>query len=262
MYSEGIKLRRSSHNWLTFHLVMRAYHYTPQHGTAYFLNHFDKEHVLHAPWSCSTLALPSNGHLLIRKRWAHGLYEIKQNNVSFKRFAHMCPHVKNNGMNRKLMLEFHRLKDLLRTLSQQDKALGLQGKKHQCPDCPTEVTMEIRPTSLFQGQSTEKQTKFPWLMSVSCYKDLGDIKRPDAPEWRIHTDSRLRKNMKVPISTATWSKYRKAQIYDTSPPSITRPVLLSHQFEKLLSDPPLPAHSVSKFDLPLLIMTSRSLTNF
>jgi hypothetical protein len=253
MYRETIRLRRSPHNWLTFYLVMRAYRYTPEHGTAYFLNHFDKEHLPHTPWSCSTLALPSNDHLLIRERWVHGLYEIKQNNISFKRFAHMCPHVKNNGMNKKLVLEFHRLKDLLRTLSQQDKSLGLQGKKHQCPDCPTEVTMEIRPTSLFQGQTTEKQTKFPWLMIVSCYKDLGDIKRPDAPEWRIHTDSSPCKYTKLPVSTAAWSKYRKMRGCDTSPPDITRPVLLSYRFEKLLSDPPSPLRSVGMSSLPLFV---------
>ncbi|KAF2798145.1 hypothetical protein K505DRAFT_371943 [Melanomma pulvis-pyrius CBS 109.77] len=186
-FRQELFLRHKRCSWLTFHMVMRAYRYTPQYGNPYILNHFEKEISYIRPWSCHTLALPSNGHLLLRERWSHGLHGVKKNKLQFLLFRRACPHTHITGLERDMQIDMEKLIDQVRMHPQKYVATGLKSEPYQCRECPTEVTIDIKPTSLFQGPTTKTQRGFPFVLSITRYMDVGECKSPHEREWETQT---------------------------------------------------------------------------
>ncbi|KAF2684437.1 hypothetical protein K458DRAFT_418005 [Lentithecium fluviatile CBS 122367] len=164
---------------------MRAYRYTGDYGNPFNLNLFKPEE---RGWSHETAVVPVDGHLLIRYRYSRG-FETPTDMLDFRdHINELCPHVRRMGLDaEKFDQELQSAAEYITNLPLSDLVAGYTHDLHRCPNCPTEVMIQVHAASLYPGRTSKAARALPYIISVTRYIDVGECRAPNEVEWRAVT---------------------------------------------------------------------------
>ena len=171
--------------WLAVHETMRSHRHFPHHGSKKL--HFTSETPTGWRWWNDSSTTFVHDRLLLRDRW-YQLVTLQEDSQQLwhDKIDLFCPHAGEifNGLH--IKEAFHGAINHVR--KPENIHRGFTYKRHRCPLCPTDITIDIEPYSHFDGQfNWTKALPCPpvreYVLSFSRYVDFGACIAPDEEEW-------------------------------------------------------------------------------
>jgi len=220
LMSEFMSHRRPF-SWLAVYETMRSHRHSPDLGSKKL--HFTCEAPTEFRWWHDSLTIFVHGRLLLRDRWYQpvNLQENLTQQLGYDDTRLFCPHSGElfNGLH--MREAFHGAVNHVR--KPENIHCGFTYKRHRCPICPTEITIDIQPHSGFDGRFNWTKTlpcppASEHVLSFSRYVDFGACIAPDEKEW-ISLTTWIKKPLSANYIQPGWPGHIPA------PGLATRPVL-------------------------------------
>ena len=242
---QGLDIARTLWRWSDFQMIMRALKHSPAYGDIRPLNQYyppggDWFQMMYARES---FAMVVDGHLLLRQRWTRGIPCHTSWGYYFITPHQLCPHICHPSVGH---IQFYQsFTALLEQAVQHSEDhsedfaegatydRGLIYKALRCSACPTELVVEVLPTTLRRGPMADSIRICPRVLSITRYIDLGPFHGPDDAEWAALTTP-VHGSDSVAMTQAA-EHVDKATTSQTNPCDFTKPEPIAFRMGESLS---------------------------